>query len=131
MQRNCVSHKSYSLETILTAILILYQHEVGNMASNILIKRSVLYPEKDEFFSAIQNRVVSIRNYYKHLLYQDAIGRCRLSGISNESIQQIFYVCYIMAHSVYTRRYNNIAGIIHQQLAVSLGLLTECLSFCR
>ena len=46
----------------------------------------------------------------------------RLCGNSNENIELTIDGCRMLAQRLYTRGHNDVCGIIHQQLALNLGL---------
>ncbi|XP_033231999.1 uncharacterized protein LOC117182982 [Belonocnema kinseyi] len=60
----------------------------------------------EEFITAIHDKVVSTRNYRKHVLNQDVVDRCRLCGDTNESIKHITDGCRIMSQREYTSNPN-------------------------
>ncbi|XP_033218343.1 uncharacterized protein LOC117173809 [Belonocnema kinseyi] len=51
------------------------QNKVGSEASNIWLRKGVLYPEREGFVIAIHDKVVSSRNSCKHVLNRDVVDR--------------------------------------------------------
>ena len=51
------------------------------------MRRGELFPEMEEFVVAIQNNIISTRNYQKHTLFQNVDGKCRFCRCSNETIK--------------------------------------------
>ena len=89
------------------------------------------------FFSTITSveRIVVIHphypNYQKHILRYNVHEKCRLCGNPNETIEHIIDGCKMLAQREYTRRHNDVCGIIHKQIALNLGLLQDEKSYYR
>uniref|UniRef100_H3B642 Reverse transcriptase zinc-binding domain-containing protein n=1 Tax=Latimeria chalumnae TaxID=7897 RepID=H3B642_LATCH len=64
-------------------------------------------------------------NYRKYILKENISNKCRFCGIITESIQHIIDGCPVLSYSEYLHWHNNIAKIIHQQLAKDNGILGE------
>ena len=80
---------------------------------------------------AIQQKVIGTRNYQKDILRHDVDDKCRLCENPNEAIEHIIDDCRIMAQREYTRRHNDVCGIIQQQIALNLGLLQDWKPYYR
>uniref|UniRef100_H2ZWF0 Reverse transcriptase domain-containing protein n=1 Tax=Latimeria chalumnae TaxID=7897 RepID=H2ZWF0_LATCH len=87
--------------------------------------KGTLFPEMEGFILAIQDQVVATNNYRKYILKENISNKCRFCGTITESIQHIVDGCPVLSYSEYLHRHNNIAKIIHQQLAKDNGLLGE------
>uniref|UniRef100_A0A8D9A4R9 Uncharacterized protein n=1 Tax=Cacopsylla melanoneura TaxID=428564 RepID=A0A8D9A4R9_9HEMI len=81
-----------------------------------------LFGETEGFMCAIQDEVISTKNYRKHILKENIDDRCRICRSSSETIQHITSGCTPMAHTEYLKRHNLTAGILHQNLTCKLEL---------
>lgn len=61
-----------------------------------------------------------------HLPVEDRYGLC---GRNGESIEHIIYGCRMSTCNEYIHRDNDVAGIIHQRIALNLNLLLELMPF--
>ena len=103
----------------------LEQSHVDKNASNAWLSHSNLFPETEGFMLAIQDQVINTRNYRKHILHDNTVtDKCRRCNIDSETIQHITSGCRLLAHTDYLHRHNQIANIIHQQLALDNKLIT-------
>lgn len=92
---------------------------VDRIASNKWLDQGVLFRETEAFVVAIQDRVIPTRNYQKYIMkIPDIKDVCRRCGDSSETIEHIISGCRILAEREYLRRHNNVAKIIHQELAI-------------
>jgi hypothetical protein len=67
---------------------------------------------------AIQDGVLPTRNYQKHIIKKaDVKDKCRKCGEEAETIQHIISCYKIMAKEEYLLRHNDVAKVIHQELA--------------
>jgi hypothetical protein len=82
-----------------------------------------LYPETEGFVCAIQDRVIRTRNYEKHIMKMNVDDRCRKCGRVGETIEHIVSGCTVLANTAYLGRHNQLAKLIHQQLAMKYGIL--------
>ncbi|XP_055842668.1 uncharacterized protein LOC129909621 [Episyrphus balteatus] len=99
-----------------------YPHYLGlpctdKEASTIWLKKGELFPETEGFIMAIQDEVISTRQYQRAILHQDISSTCRRCHQTAESIDHIINGCSTLASSDYLSRHNNVAKIIHQELA--------------
>lgn len=76
---------------------------------------------------AIQSKVIGTRNYQKHILCLILDDRWRLCDDADDFIKQIMDGCSRLARREYTRRYDDVAKIIQQQIALHLGLIQDWL----
>lgn len=103
---------------------LLNQDIIDKETSNLWLKIDDLYGETVGFMMAIQDRVIATRNYKKYILKETLENdKCRRCGTHNETIEHIISGCTTLAHSDYLQRHNNVAKIIHQQLALNFKLL--------
>jgi hypothetical protein len=86
------------------------------------LRTSGLFAESEGFVLGIQDQVINTRAYQRHVMRQNVSDRCRLCKTQNESIQHISGGCSVLAPKEYLERHNNVAKVVHQALAVDLGL---------
>lgn len=98
---------------------------VDENASVAWLEYAELFAETEGLVIAIQDRVVSTLNYRKHIIKDPAVTSdlCRLCNSTSESIEHVVSGCQYLAPKEYTVRHNNVAKILHQKLALDLGLL--------
>jgi hypothetical protein len=101
----------------------LSQAHVDPIASNKWLKLGSLFPETEGFIIAIQDQVINTKNYRKHIIKDLADDRCRKCRSHPETIQHITGACPNLAQTDYTHRHNQVANIIHQNLAVKHSLI--------
>ncbi|XP_064214079.1 uncharacterized protein LOC135266755 [Tribolium castaneum] len=81
-----------------------------------------LYGETEGFMCAIQDGVISTKNYKKCILKEDIDDHCRMCKTAPETIQHITSGCPTIAHTEYLKRHNLTAGILHQKIVTKLKL---------
>ncbi|KAL1446381.1 hypothetical protein WDU94_013936 [Cyamophila willieti] len=82
------------------------------------LKAGNLYPETEGFITAIQDQVITTKNYRKYILKERLENdRCRLCGSSSETIQHLTSGCQTLAGTDYMHRHNLSCKIIYQYLA--------------
>ncbi|XP_030747235.1 uncharacterized protein LOC115875843 [Sitophilus oryzae] len=89
------------------------------------LKDGKLFPETEGFMMAIQDGVMRTRNYEKNILKQDVVDVCRKCSMRGETIEHITSGCSTLADNAYLGRHNQLAKIIHQQLAIKSELLSK------
>ncbi|XP_060522496.1 uncharacterized protein LOC132699669 [Cylas formicarius] len=104
----------------------LHQEDVDIKASNKWLSNGDLYAETEGYLLAIQDRVLPTRNYKKYILNTPHTeDKCRRCGQNGETIEHILNVCSTLAPTKYTIRHDNVAKIVHQNLAVKHHLLEQ------
>lgn len=98
---------------------------VDRVASLEWLTQGQLYPETEGFVMAVQDRVMRTRNYEKHILKEDVIDRCRKCNEYGESIEHIMSGCSFLANNAYLGRHNQVAKLIHRELALKYKLIRE------
>jgi hypothetical protein len=74
---------------------------------------------------AIQDKVIPVKNYRKYILKEDLEDdTCRRCEKAPETIEHITGSCTSLTNMQYSHRHNNVAKIIHQQIAIDKKLLT-------
>ncbi|CAH2092510.1 unnamed protein product [Euphydryas editha] len=97
---------------------------VDKKASNEWLRRGELFPETEGFIFAIQDQVIETRNYRKHIMKtQNAIDVCRKCNNPLENIQNITGSCKTIVQTEYKHRHDQVANIIHQELALKYNLI--------
>jgi hypothetical protein len=85
-----------------------------------------IFAETEGFMIAIQDQVVPTMNYRKFILKQNVdCDKCRLCRQKTENIEHITSSCSVLAPVEYTKRHDNVAKVIHQQLCKMYGGSTE------
>ncbi|XP_060525288.1 uncharacterized protein LOC132701424 [Cylas formicarius] len=86
-----------------------------------------LFPETEGFMCAIQDQVIPTRSYLKHIIKDPTVTttNCRICGEGHENVEHLISGCRILAPKEYTTRHDNVAKIVHQEIAFNLKLLKE------
>jgi hypothetical protein len=103
--------------------LLLEDPSIDTEASLQWLKQGHLHPETEGFILAIQDRVIRTKNYEKFVLKTNVVDRCRKCGCPGESIEHITAGCSALANNAYLSRHNQLAKLIHRQLAIKYGML--------
>ena len=94
------------------------QDHVSEGKSFLWLSKGQLYPETEGFVLAIQDQVISTRNYKRYILKEKIESdKCRKCNAASETIDHITSGCALLAGKEYTERHNNMAKIIHLALA--------------
>ncbi|XP_052748311.1 uncharacterized protein LOC128200110 [Galleria mellonella] len=101
----------------------LCQSNVDKEASNAWLSRGILYPETEGFIIAIQDQVIETRNYQKYITKTLTSDTCRKCNSSPETIQHITGSCKAIVQTDYKHRHDQVAYIIHQNLAHKYNLI--------
>ncbi|XP_052755669.1 uncharacterized protein LOC113521769 [Galleria mellonella] len=101
----------------------LCQSNVDKEASNAWLSRGILYPETEGFIIAIQDQVIETRNYQKYITKTLTSDTCRKCNSSPETIQHITGSCKAIVQTDYKHRHDQVANIIHQNLAHKYNLI--------
>jgi hypothetical protein len=98
---------------------------VDKVASNAWLVRGDLFSETEGFMVAIQDRVIATKNYRRYILHEEIDDRCRKCNVVGETIEHVIAGCRALAVTAYLSRHNDVAKIVHQQLALKHNLVTE------
>jgi hypothetical protein len=99
---------------------------VDKEPSNKWLDSCNLFRETEALMIAIQDGVLPTRNYQKHIIKKAEVkDECRKCGKEGETIEHIFSGCKIMAKEEYLLRHNNVAKVVHQELAHRIQLIKE------
>lgn len=106
---------------------LLQQPHIDKQATIAWLSLGNLFPETEGFMCAIQDQVIPTRSYLKYIVKDPTIptSECRLCGGHNENIEHIISSCKSLASKDYTERHNNVARILHGEIAVKYGCLEE------
>ncbi|XP_049959582.1 uncharacterized protein LOC126477545 [Schistocerca serialis cubense] len=76
---------------------------------------------------AIQDQTINTRYYSKYIIKDPntTTDRCRLCKQQIETVDHITSGCTILVNTEYPRRHDNVAKIIHQQLAIKHKLIKQ------
>lgn len=101
--------------------------------SNIWLKEGKLHAETEGFIVAIQDRVIATRNYRKYIIGEQIDDKCRIcmKEKQKETIEHIISGCEALANTEYIKRHNNIAKIIHQDLAKQNSFTSETIPYYK
>ncbi|KAF2893758.1 hypothetical protein ILUMI_12413 [Ignelater luminosus] len=99
------------------------QQHVNMEKSCLWLPKGELYPKTEGFVVAIQNQVISTRNYKQYIL-KEALDsdKCRKCHQMSEKVDHITSGCPILASKQYIDRHDDVAKIIHSQLTLLYGL---------
>ncbi|XP_053698682.1 uncharacterized protein LOC128745633 [Sabethes cyaneus] len=100
----------------------LEQANVDKVASNAWLVRGDLFSETEGFIVAIQDRVITTKNYRRYILHEDIEDRCRKCNSVGETIEHVIADCLALAERAYLGHHNAVAKIVHQQLALKHNL---------
>ena len=103
------------------------QAHIDGEASNRWLETGELFPESEGFMLAIQDQVISTKNYRKYILKDTSLQNdlCRKCNNKPETIQHITGACTILTQNDYTHRHNQLANIIHQKLVQKYNLAND------
>lgn len=99
--------------------------EVDKISSNAWLQIGNIFPETAGFLMAIQDRVIKTKNYRKFIIKDSTLQNdlCRLCHEKSETIEHVIGGCKMLAQNDYTHRHNQVAAIIHQEIAFKSGLI--------
>lgn len=86
---------------------------------------SNIFAETEGFMFAIQDGIIATRNYRRYILKEQIDDKCRMCNAIGETIEHIMSGCTTLAPIEYTYRHNNVAKIIHQELAFMCNFLKD------
>lgn len=90
-----------------------------------------LFGETEGFVFAIMDEVVMTNNYRKYIVKDGTVDICRACHCPGESIRHIVSGCSRLANGEYLHRHNQVARIIHQQLALKYNLVDTVVPYYR
>ncbi|KAA5659599.1 hypothetical protein F3G64_34350, partial [Pseudomonas aeruginosa] len=103
--------------------------DVDQLASVAWLRFSNLFGETEGFIFAIMDEVIMTNNYRKYILKDGTVDICRACHRPGESIRHIVSGCSRFANGEYLHRHNQVARIIHQQLALKYGFLDSAVPY--
>lgn len=109
----------------------LMEDHVSKPLSLDWLKKGTLYPETEGFIIAIQDGVISTRNYEKHILKKPVNDVCRKCLSKSETIEHVIAGCSALSEIAYLGRHNQVAKIIHSQLARKYHLIENSTPYYR
>ena len=87
---------------------------------NLWLRWGELSPETEGFIAANQDKLIGSMNYQKHILCHNVADKSRLCASPNETIKHI-----IDDSRILNSRYNDVCGIVDQQIGLNLSLLQD------
>ncbi|CAH2108107.1 unnamed protein product [Euphydryas editha] len=105
--------------------------DVDQSSSVSWLQHGNLFGETEGFVCAIMDEVIKTNNYRKHIMKDGTPDICRACRKPGESIRHIVSGCGRLANGEYLHRHNQVARIIHQQLALRYGLVENELPYYR
>ncbi|MBF2463456.1 hypothetical protein ICI39_14075, partial [Listeria welshimeri] len=109
----------------------LHGPDVDFMASVSWLRFGNLFGETEGFVCAIMDEVIMTNNYRKYIMKDGTVDICRACHSPGESIRHIISGCSRLANGEYLHRHNQVAKIIHQQLALRYGLVESEVPYYR
>ncbi|RVE41606.1 hypothetical protein evm_013746 [Chilo suppressalis] len=103
----------------------LHGPDVDLLASVSWFRFGDFFGETDGFICAIMDEVVMTKNYRRFILKDGTLDVCRACHRPGESLGHIISGCSRLANGEYLHRHNQVAKIIHQQLALKYNLLAS------
>lgn len=103
---------------------LLQEQYVDKASSLQWLSDGYVYPETEGFIIAIQDRVIRTKNYEKHCLGMNVVDKCRKCGSVGETIEHVIAGCSSLSESAYLGRHNQLAKIVHQQIALKHRLIS-------
>lgn len=104
---------------------------IDRRTSIAFISKGYLHPETEGFIFAIQDKVIRTRNYEKHILHFNVSDICRKCHKPGETIEHVTAGCSFLSNSAYLARHNQVAKIIHQQLAIKQKLTQNAVPYYK
>jgi hypothetical protein len=101
----------------------LQECHVDKESSLLWLSAGYVSPETGSFAVTIHDGVIENRNYQKHCLGVEMIYRCRKYGTVGKTTEHVIGACSSLFESSYLRKHNQLAKIIHQQIAIKYKLL--------
>nr|CAI5833294.1 unnamed protein product [Callosobruchus analis] len=101
------------------------QDHINDQQSYTWLQDGQLFAETEGFMLAIQDQVISTRNYKKCIIKDPSVvdDNCRKCHQQKETIDHITSGCRTLAGTEYTARHNSAAKVIHQALATTNQLI--------
>ena len=101
----------------------LHEPDVDFLASVSWLRFGDLFGETEGFVCAIMDEVILTNNYRRYIMKDGTVDVCRACHRPGESIRHIISGCSRLANGEYLHRHNQVARIIHQQLALKYQLV--------
>ncbi|CAH2267871.1 jg12947 [Pararge aegeria aegeria] len=97
--------------------------DVDQIASVSWLQFGDLFGETEDFLCAIMDEVIKTRNYRNNIMKDGTLVICRACHRPGESLRHIVSGCSHLANGEYLHSDNQVARIVHQQLALRFGLI--------
>lgn len=97
---------------------------VDKASSLLWLTKGNLHAETEGFIISVQDGVIRTRNYERYILKNtEIVDVCRVCHSFGETIEHVIGGCSGLSNSAYLGRHNQIAKIIHRQLAIQYRLI--------
>lgn len=97
---------------------------VEKASSLLWLTKGNLHAETEGFIISVQDGVIRTRNYERYILKNtEIVDVCRVCHSFGETIEHVIGGCSGLSNSAYLGRHNQIAKIIHRQLAIQYRLI--------
>lgn len=84
--------------------------------------RGYIYPGTEGFIFALRDKIILTKIYEWHMLGLKVSEVCRKCNKSGVTVKHLTEGCEALAAIAYLGRHNQVAEIIHRQLALNSGL---------
>ena len=109
----------------------LHGPDVNLLASVNWLRFGDLFGETEGFVCAIADEVIKTNNYRRYIMRDGTTDVCRACHQPGESLRHIVSGCSRLANGEYLHRHNQVARIIHQQLALKYRLVDAEVPYYR
>lgn len=109
----------------------LHEPHVDAKASVHWLRFGNLFGETEGFVCAIQDQVIKTNNHRRYILKDGTVDICRSCHLPGETIRHITSGCSALANTEYLHRHNQVARILHQELALKYGLVGSRVPYYR
>lgn len=109
----------------------LHGPDVDMSASVSWLRFGNLFGETEGFVCGIMDEVIKTNNYRKYIIKDGTLDICRACHQPGESIRHVISGCPRLANGEYLHRHNQVARIIHQQLALKYSLVSTEVPYYR
>jgi len=109
----------------------LHGPDIDFLSSVAWLRFGNLFGETEGFVFAIMDEVVMTNNYRRYILKDGTVDICRACHCTGESLRHIVSGCSRLANGEYLHRHNQVARIVHQQLALKYNLVETEVPYYR
>jgi hypothetical protein len=109
----------------------LHQEHIDVTESCKWLTKGEMFTESEGHIMAIQDRVLPTRNYKKYIMNDNTVtdDKCNKCESGRETTEHILSECRELAGKEYINRHNNVAKILHHDLAMKRGLIETSIPY--